>query len=60
MTAELASVIAEGAFYDLDGPVKRMGAMHVPIPFSPPLEDADVPTEQQVFEAGAGDRAARS
>jgi len=51
VTAELASVIAAGAFYDLDAPVKRMGAMHVPIPFSPPLEDATVPTEQTVFEA---------
>ena len=51
VTAEIASVIAEGAFYDLDAPVKRIGAMHVPIPFSPPLEDATVPTEQAVFEA---------
>jgi pyruvate/2-oxoglutarate/acetoin dehydrogenase E1 component len=51
VTAELASVIAIGAFYDLDAPVKRMGAMHVPIPFSPPLEDVTVPTEQTVFEA---------
>jgi len=51
VTAELASVIATGAFYDLDAPVKRMGAMHVPIPFSPPLEDATVPTETTVFEA---------
>jgi len=51
VTAEIASVIAEGAFYDLDAPVKRMGAMHVPIPFSPPLEDVTVPTEQSVFEA---------
>jgi pyruvate/2-oxoglutarate/acetoin dehydrogenase E1 component len=50
-TAELAAVIASGAFYDLDAPVKRMGAMHVPIPFSPPLEDATVPTEQTVFDA---------
>jgi pyruvate/2-oxoglutarate/acetoin dehydrogenase E1 component len=50
VTAEIAAVIAEGAFYDLDAPVKRMGAMHVPIPFSPPLEDATVPTEQSVFE----------
>ena len=40
VTAEIASVIAEGAFYDLDAPVKRMGAMDVPIPFSPALEDA--------------------
>jgi pyruvate dehydrogenase E1 component beta subunit len=51
ITAEIASVIATGAFYDLDAPVKRMGAMHVPIPFSPPLEDVTVPTEQTVFEA---------
>src|SRR5256712_2759854 len=51
VTGEIASVIAEGAFYSLEAPVKRMGAMHVPIPFSPPLEDMTVPTEQTVFEA---------
>ena len=50
VTAEIASVIAEGAFYHLDGPVLRLGAMHVPIPFSPPLEDATVPTDRSVFE----------
>ncbi len=50
VTAEIASVIAAGAFFHLDAPVKRMGAMHVPIPFSPPLEDVTVPTEQAVFE----------
>ena len=49
--AELVTVIQAGAFYDLEAPVKRMGAMHVPIPFSPPLEDATVPTEASVFEA---------
>jgi len=54
VAAELAAVIAEGAFYDLDAPVKRMGAMHVPIPFSPPLEDLTVPTEEAVFEAAKG------
>ena len=51
VTAEIASVIAEGAFFNLEAPVKRIGAMHVPIPFSPPLEDATVPTQQSVFEA---------
>jgi pyruvate/2-oxoglutarate/acetoin dehydrogenase E1 component len=51
VTAEIASVIAEGAFHYLDQPIKRIGAMHVPIPFSPPLEDVTVPTEQSVFEA---------
>jgi pyruvate dehydrogenase E1 component beta subunit len=51
VTAELASVIQENAFFDLEAPVKRMGAMHVPIPFSPPLEDVTVPTEKTVAEA---------
>jgi pyruvate dehydrogenase E1 component beta subunit len=51
VTAEIASIIASGAFYSLDAPVKRIGAMHVPIPFSPPLEDVTVPTEQTVFQA---------
>ena len=51
VAAEIASTIAEGAFFDLEAPVKKLGAMHVPIPFSPPLEDATVPTEQSVFEA---------
>src|SRR5689334_23725188 len=54
VTAEIAAVIASGAFYDLDAPVKRMGAMHVPIPFAPTLEDATVPTEQSVFEVARG------
>jgi pyruvate dehydrogenase E1 component beta subunit len=48
ITGEIASVIAEGAFYDLDGPVRRLGARHVPVPFSPPLEDATVPTERDL------------
>src|SRR3989454_9111658 len=51
VTAEIASVIADGAFYFLDAPVKRIGAMDVPVPFSPVLEDLTVPTEQSVFEA---------
>jgi pyruvate dehydrogenase E1 component beta subunit len=50
VTAELASVIADGAFYDLDAPVRRMGAMNVPIPFSPVLEDLTIPSAQRVFE----------
>ena len=50
VTAELASVIADGAFYYLDAPVKRMGAMNVPVPFSPVLEDMTVPTALSVSE----------
>jgi pyruvate dehydrogenase E1 component beta subunit len=51
VTAEIASVIAEGAFYHLDAPVRRLGAMDVPIPFSPALEDLTVPTPADVVEA---------
>jgi pyruvate dehydrogenase E1 component beta subunit len=51
VTAEIASVIADGAFYHLDAPVRRMGAMDVPVPFSPALEDLTVPTEKTVFDA---------
>ncbi|MCB0225812.1 MAG: alpha-ketoacid dehydrogenase subunit beta, partial [Anaerolineae bacterium] len=50
VTAEIASVIADGAFYYLDAPVKRMGAMDVPIPFSPVLEDLTIPTADGVAE----------
>ena len=50
VTAEIASVIADGAFYYLDAPVKRMGAMDVPVPFSPALEDLTVPTVDTVAE----------
>ena len=50
VTAELASVIADGAFYYLDAPVKRIGAMNVPIPFSPVLEDLTIPNAKVVCE----------
>jgi pyruvate dehydrogenase E1 component beta subunit len=50
VTAEIAAVIADGAFYYLDAPVKRLGAMDVPVPFSPGLEDLTIPNEQHVFE----------
>jgi len=50
VTAELAAVIADGAFYYLDAPVKRLGAMNVPVPFSPVLEDLTVPTAASVVE----------
>jgi pyruvate/2-oxoglutarate/acetoin dehydrogenase E1 component len=49
-SAELAAVIAEGAFWSLDGPVRRLAALDVPIPFSPPLEDATVPTTDLVVQ----------
>jgi pyruvate dehydrogenase E1 component beta subunit len=50
VTAEIAAVIADQAFWALDAPVKRLGAMDVPVPFSPPLEDVTVPTPEVVVQ----------
>jgi acetoin:2,6-dichlorophenolindophenol oxidoreductase subunit beta len=51
VTAEIASVIADGAFDHLDAPVRRIGAMNVPVPFSPVLEDQTVPSPEAVAAA---------
>ena len=48
VTAEIAARINEKAFYHLDAPVIRMGAMDVPVPFSPALEALTVPTPEGV------------
>ena len=49
--AEVAAIVAEEAFEDLDGPVVRLSAPDVPIPFSPPLERAVLPQVDEVKEA---------
>jgi pyruvate/2-oxoglutarate/acetoin dehydrogenase E1 component len=41
--AEIAATIAEEAYEDLDGPVKRIAAPDTPVPFSPVLEKAYIP-----------------
>ncbi|HEU4978012.1 MAG TPA: alpha-ketoacid dehydrogenase subunit beta [Solirubrobacteraceae bacterium] len=49
--AQVAALIAEHAFEDLDGPVRRIATPDVPIPFSPPLEQAVLPSVERVKEA---------
>lgn len=49
--AQVAALIAEHAFEDLDGPVIRVSTPDVPIPFSPPLEQAVLPGVERVKEA---------
>ena len=51
VTAEIASVIMEDAFYHLQAPIIRIGAADVPVPFSKPLEDATIPTAKHIVEA---------
>lgn len=50
VTSEIAARLGEKAFYYLDAPLTRMGAMDVPVPFSPALEDLTVPTADGVAE----------
>jgi 2-oxoisovalerate dehydrogenase E1 component beta subunit len=49
--AQVAALIAERAFEHLDGPVVRVAAPDVPIPFSPPLERAVLPQSDDIREA---------
>jgi 2-oxoisovalerate dehydrogenase E1 component beta subunit len=51
MAGELAAVIAEKAFEDLDGPIVRVTAPDTPVPFSPPLEEYFLPSAPKVIEA---------
>ncbi len=46
--AEVASIIAEEAFYDLDGPIVRITSPHVPLPSAETLEDATIPSVERV------------
>ena len=41
---EIAAVVAEDYFYELDAPIVRVGALNTPIPFSPGLEDYMLPS----------------
>lgn len=49
--AEWAALIAEEAFQHLDAPVGRVGALDIPIPFSPPLEAAFLPNAEKILAA---------
>jgi acetoin:2,6-dichlorophenolindophenol oxidoreductase subunit beta len=48
--AEIASIVAEEAFYDLDGPIVRITTPHVPLPAAEALEDATIPSVQRIVE----------
>ena len=49
--ADIAALIADKGFDFLDAPIKRVTALDVPIPFSPPLEKAAVPDEERIERA---------
>jgi 2-oxoisovalerate dehydrogenase E1 component beta subunit len=47
--AEVAALISDQAFEWLDAPVRRLGGLDVPVPFSPPLEDAYRPNADKIL-----------
>jgi len=46
--AEVAARVAELAYEYLDAPIRRIAAADVPIPFSPPLEEAALPNQDDI------------
>ncbi len=51
IAGEIAALICDQAFEDLDGPILRVTAPDTPVPFSPPLEKAFLPGVEHVMES---------
>lgn len=49
--AEISAMLAEEAIEYLDGPIIRIGAMNVPLPYSPELENHVLPNENDIVQA---------
>jgi pyruvate/2-oxoglutarate/acetoin dehydrogenase E1 component len=45
---DIAALVVEKAFTELDSPIKRVTAPHTPVPFSPPLEQFYVPSPERI------------
>jgi pyruvate/2-oxoglutarate/acetoin dehydrogenase E1 component len=51
ISGEIAAILFEKAFHDLDGPVLRVASLDTPVPYAPTLEEAFLPNAQKVFTA---------
>jgi pyruvate/2-oxoglutarate/acetoin dehydrogenase E1 component len=51
IAGEIAAILAEKAFHDLDGPLVRVTSLDTPVPYAPTLEEAFLPNAQKVFAA---------
>jgi pyruvate dehydrogenase E1 component beta subunit len=48
VAATIAAIVADEGFDSLDAPIKMITAPHTPVPFSPPLEQAYIPSAQTI------------
>jgi pyruvate/2-oxoglutarate/acetoin dehydrogenase E1 component len=51
ITSEIAASILDTSFYELEAPIIRVGALHTPIPHSPPLIATAIPSEDDLERA---------
>jgi len=51
IAGEIAALLCEKAFSDLDGPVLRMTSLDTPVPYAPTLEEYFLPNAKKVFAA---------
>jgi len=51
IAGEIAALVCEGAFEDLDGPIARVTALDTPTPYSPPLEEHFLPNTAKIVAA---------
>jgi pyruvate dehydrogenase E1 component beta subunit len=54
--AEISSIVAEEAFYDLDGPIVRITTPHVPLPAAEALEDEAIPSVERIVHTVVKDQ----
>lgn len=52
--AEVASIVADEIFYDLDGPIVRITTPHIPLPAAAELEDLTIPSVDKIVEVIKG------
>jgi 2-oxoisovalerate dehydrogenase E1 component beta subunit len=51
IAGEIAALVTESAFEDLDGPIRRVTSLDTPVPYAPPLEDYFLPSAAKVVAA---------
>ncbi len=51
IAGEIAAIVCEGAFDDLDGPIVRVTSLDTPVPYSPPLEEHFLPNAEKIVAA---------